>query len=190
MKIGLGEWKMRNGEKAVILDETVDNGAYIWGGTIPEITGFVSWTREGRFRAGMECAHDIIEPWSNPVATCAICGARLLWQKEIEKGICENCHRAGLDQPSCDGGKKFDAHRENAGTSELTKTIKEVEVEVMRSDLKHGPYCSSYEGIAVIEEAFMGTRKGVHEGELPRAKEKAIQLARAAIKMARFLEGN
>lgn len=71
-KIGIGEWKMRNGLKAVVLGSQPGNNGQPWVGySYDELgnTGAASWKDDGSWVSGFLIHHcDIISPWTSPIA--------------------------------------------------------------------------------------------------------------------------
>jgi len=69
MQIGIGAWKMRNGNKAIVAAHRPGT-PYPWigwddGDTICSRT----WSNDGKFLANCDCSlFDIIAPWTSPIA--------------------------------------------------------------------------------------------------------------------------
>lgn len=71
-KFGIGEWKMRNGRKAVIIGILPRNPEFPWigyrylldGSTYPD-----NWSNRGLNHASAESMTDLISPWTYPIAS-------------------------------------------------------------------------------------------------------------------------
>jgi len=68
MKIGIGEWKMRNGEKAIVAAHR-HGVVFQWVGRFDVENSFTfSWREDGRLLSYRESKYDIISPWTSPIA--------------------------------------------------------------------------------------------------------------------------
>lgn len=73
MKIGIGSWKMRNGNRAEIEMDCGKGLDYRFGGTILSGNMGGMWTEDGSiYHDGEENPFDIVGPWE--VAVCPTCG--------------------------------------------------------------------------------------------------------------------
>lgn len=72
IQISVGEWKMRNGQKAVVLGRQPSNCSYAWVGYFfktDELTVSACWNDCGKYTTSrVEHFCDIVEPWVSPIA--------------------------------------------------------------------------------------------------------------------------
>lgn len=70
MQIGIGEWKMRNGNKVSIFGKNPFKSPQPWVGSWADLLGTREWCDDGFYDVYRnESPKDIISPWTSPVAT-------------------------------------------------------------------------------------------------------------------------
>lgn len=67
MQIGIGEWKMRDGKKAIVAVHRRGK-QYPWIGWFEDCESAESWTDDGLLSFNDETEYDIIAPWTSPIA--------------------------------------------------------------------------------------------------------------------------
>lgn len=69
LRIGIGEWKMRDGQKVSIISKNPFYAEFPWIGSWSGLDGVREWTDDGTYCAiGTISSRDIIAPWTSPIA--------------------------------------------------------------------------------------------------------------------------